>query len=148
MTTTETGFSITIDDGGLVATLNQMVQKAKNLRPLLKMFQVLMIRSFDLNFRYEGRPAKWAPLLKATIRRKKSSGILKDTGRLRLSTMSETAGGNITKFASDSLIMGTSVPYAKFLQEGTKHMPARPFIIIQKEDAEEMERLTAGFFME
>jgi len=107
----------------------------------------LMIRSFDLNFRYEGRPKKWAPLLKATIRRKKSSGILKDTGRLRLSTMSEAAGGNITKFASDSLIMGTSVPYAKYLQEGTKHMPARPFVIIQNEDAEEMERLTAEFFV-
>lgn len=138
---------VTLNDGGLVATLENMVQKTKDFNPLLKMFQVLMIRSFDLNFRLEGRPTKWAPLKKATIKRKKSTGILKDTGRLRLSTMSVMSTDNVTKFSSDSLVMGSTVPYARYLQEGTKHMPARPFIVIQEEDASEMERLTAKFFV-
>lgn len=139
---------MTIDDGGLAMMLDSMIRKVKNLRPLLKQFQVLMIRSLDLNFRYEGRPRKWAPLQKATMKRKRSTGILKDTGRLRLSVSMETARGNITRFTSDSLKMGTSIPYAKFLQEGTKHMPARPFVIIQNEDAEQMEILTGSYLLE
>ena len=146
MKQTDLGFSITIDAKEFVASMEKSINR--NPRPLLKRFQVLMIRSFDLNFRHEGRPQRWALLKKATMRRKKSKGILKDTGRLRLSLSGERQRGNITRFRRDSLLMGTSVPYAGYLQHGTKHMPARPFVVIQDEDAQEMERLTLDFLLE
>ena len=73
----------------------------------------------------------WAPLAASTVarRRKRSRGILKDTGRLM---------GSITHFSdATSAIVGTSVFYAIFHQYGVEGDPddatstdltARPFL--------------------
>lgn len=169
-----------IQDEIFQKTMQHLDIKNRDTSPLLRRYQVLMYRSFLLNFKSEGRPRKWAALSKLTIagRRKQSSRILQDTGRLRLSATAERAPGNVTKFRRDQLIMGSSLKQAAWLQEGTQpytirpkrkkalrfkiapnqwqfakvvHHPGlepRPFIMIQQEDADEMERLAVEFALE
>ncbi len=166
-----------VKDFGLWDDLDELAERNQNLRPLLDRWQVWMTRSLALNFIHEGRPKKWAVLAKTTIfgRRKQSSRILQDTGRLRMSVMTRGAKGNVTRITANSLIMGTSLKQAAWLQYGTApytirprkgkalrfkvgrnayayativHHPglvARPFIGIQKEDEVEMQRLATEF---
>lgn len=66
----------------------------------------------------EGR---WEPLSPSTLKRKKNpaAGILVDTGAMRRSIFGE--------YSSDEVVIYVGVPYAKYHQTGTKHMPQRDF---------------------
>jgi phage gpG-like protein len=88
-----------------------------------------MFRSFDLNFKRQGRPRKWKALSRNTIasRRKFSKKVLQDTGRLRMSVMARSAPGNIYKLTSDSLKMGSRMKIAGWHQWGTE-----PYTIVPK----------------
>lgn len=71
----------------------------------------------------EGHP--WAPWSDdtANARRRRGNaarGILYDEGTL-LHSMSVQVG-------AASVVIGTEVPYAEYLQDGTRRMPARPFL--------------------
>jgi len=171
---------ITVDDKEFQDTMLALEKRNMKIRPLLDRWNVWMIRSITMNFIQEGRPKKWAVLAKTTIagRRKQSSRILQDTGRLRMSATVRSAPGNITRFSRDSLIMGSSLKQAAWLQYGTapytirpkrkkvlrfKVAPnvykfakivyhpglvPRPFIGIQEEDEVELTRLAAEFSLE
>ena len=73
-----------------------------------------------------GRP--WEPLSPETVRRKGSSRILEDTGRLRQSIAWRTLG-------RDAVVVGTNVEYAPVHQFGSdeRHIPARPFLPLAEE---------------
>lgn len=87
--------------------------------------------------------AEWAPST-AKAREKKGNaalGLLYDTGTLLNSITSQVVGSHHT------LQVGTSVPYAGWLNEGTEKMPARPFLGISKraqESIDEAIRLYLG----
>ena len=121
--------SVEIKSDDLKRLLKEMEIRGKNLTPLFKKYAILMTRSFNDNFRQEGRPRKWKALSKNTIagRRKKSSRILQDKGFLRQSTLSRSGPGNIRKFTRDSLVMGTRNKVAPFHQFGTK-----PYVIVPR----------------
>lgn len=76
------------------------------------------LRTFMMEKDPWGRP--WKPLKPATIERKRSSKILRDTGRLWQSFTWRVEG--------DTLHFGTNVEYAPYHQFGTKHIPRRPFL--------------------
>lgn len=61
--------------------------------------------------------------------------ILKMTGRLEDSMTKQ--GNESINFITNkkTLTLGTSTPYAGYLQGGTKNMPARPFVLIGAEQA-------------
>lgn len=117
-----------IDDTEVTQWLNDSIDKMRDFKPLLRKFQVQMIRSFSLNFVREGRPNRWAKLRPNTIasRRAGSSRVLQDTGRLRMSAIARRAPGNITKMSPNVLRMGSSVPYAAFHEFGTRPYTIRP----------------------
>lgn len=121
--------SVTIKDAELKRLLKEMEIRGKNLTPLFKKFAILMTRSFNDNFRQEGRPTKWKALSKNTVagRRKKSSRILQDKGFLRQSVLAKSGPGNIRKFTRDSLTMGTRNKVAAWHQFGTK-----PYVIVPR----------------
>lgn len=158
-----------IDDEELKKYLKEMERRGENLRPLLKRYSVLMLRSFALNFRSEGRPRRWKSLAPNTIagRRKGSKRVLQNTGRLRLSATSKSGSDNVHHMTADSLRMGTKMRIASYHQYGTnpytilprnkkllsfmttsgrvfarsvRHpgLPARPFIMIHREDEQAM----------
>ena len=110
-------------------------------------------------------------------RRKKSKRILQDTGRLRMSSIARSAQGNITKLSRDALKMGTRLKIAPYHQYGTKPytivpknakalsfmtaggrvfskkvnhpgLPARPFIMIQREDEQAMAKIALDHMTE
>lgn len=72
--------------------------------------------------------APWAPSTeKGRIRKGNAHlGLLFDTGTLLRSITSQVIGSHHT------LQVGTSLHYAEYLNDGTKKMPARPFLGISK----------------
>lgn len=74
--------------------------------------------------------AAWPTLSASTVSQKGTDNILVDTGRLL---------GSISHVASAfEAIVGTSVFYAGFLQDGTRKMPARTFMGISAENMAEI----------
>jgi len=67
---------IRIDDKEIQQLLKKLVAKTENLRPVMKNIAGIMADSVEENFDKEGRPKKWPPLAKATIkhRTKKATG--------------------------------------------------------------------------
>jgi len=114
-------YNIEIRDKEFRKAMSALAKQNADLRPLFKRYQVIMIRSFNQNFKQEGRPKKWKPLSPSTVanRRKGSKRILQDTGQLRASCAVESAPGNITRFRKNSLVMGTNLKTAKWHQDGT-----------------------------
>lgn len=74
-----------------------------------------------------------------------SSPILVLTGKLRDSV---TASGNqdsIINIGKQSLVQGTKVPYAKYVQEGTEKMPERKFLFIDNAQTIRLERILSNY---
>ncbi len=117
-----------IQDKELKLLLKAMEGRGQNLGPYFKKVALIMTRSFNENFRREGRPRKWKSLSKNTIagRRKGSSRILQDKGLLRQSVLARSAPGNIRKTTKDSLKMGTRNKVADWHQRGTKPYVIQP----------------------
>jgi phage gpG-like protein len=79
----------------------------------------------------------WAPLAPATVAEKARRGldprILHATGRLRAS-LTGRGGDAIRESHPDEMRFGTSVPYARFHQQGTSRMPRRREIELRELD--------------
>lgn len=109
--------------------------------PLVKSIREVVIPSIRANFAAEGRPA-WRPLAPATvIDRKGASGpILDRTGKL-LKVATQFNIWTYTRESATITGIDSRVKYGKYHQGGTRKMPARPFIVLQDEDEEEIERI-------
>lgn len=115
-----------IDDKAFQKYIKDAIKRGKDIRPALKQSGMIMIRSFADNFKAEGRPIKWKTLSENTVaqRRKRSSRVLQDTGRLRISTISRMSEGNIYDLKRYELKMGTSLDTGAWHQFGVK-----PYVI-------------------
>jgi len=162
---------VTIDDKQLQHFLRIAELKGKDLRPALKKSGVWMIRSIDRNFRARGRPRwnPLAPNTIAK-RGGGNRNPLQKSGMLKLSTLSTTGKGSVYTLSRNSLKMGSALVYAATHQAGTSPsiitpkrarvlrfittdgplyrsrvshpgIPARPFLLFQKEDVEEIKRV-------
>lgn len=81
---------------------------------------------------------RWADLSPVTVKAKKGRvSILVDQGDLLKSITREAA--------RNSVIVGSIMNYAVHLQEGTKHMPARPFLGLSAQDYQDIDDLLAGW---
>ena len=79
----------------------------------------------------------WAPRKSSSRSSRRGGRLLVDTGRLRNSISSVVTGSTAR--------IGTNVFYAKFHQEGTRKMVARPFLGINQQDLSELTRITESF---
>jgi phage gpG-like protein len=98
-----------------------------------------MAQQFATEGRAEGTP--WAPRAGAGLaprskRAMRASPLLVRTGTLRDSLIGPTAPGHVEELEAQSLTLGSRVPYALFHQLGTRHMPARPLIVLSGERTE------------
>lgn len=84
----------------------------------------------------------WKPLALSTVLRKEHGAILVDTGRMyeSLTTPNGTAD-TIWETGDTWLRFGTSVPYARFHQTGTRRMPARPHVGCDQPTADMIARI-------
>lgn len=87
---------------------------------------------------------KWAPLAASTVknleRTKAGGSMLYRTGALH-----RAAGYSLALWSKGAIILDDKMNYSRFLQEGTKKMPARPYLGVSKEDAEKLKGLTIEY---
>lgn len=126
-------FSIHIDSAAVDAALASVQRNVGNLQPAWDMIGQDLWASVMDNFSSEGRPTKWAPLAASTLARKARKGqagkkILNATG-----TLNQEIGW---KPDSRGVDVGTMVKYAAYHQDGTRRIPARPFLVLQDADEE------------
>jgi phage gpG-like protein len=106
-----------------------------NYEPMLREFLYEVAEEKDQAFTNQstvhGEP--WAELAESTVKRKKFTTILVDTGALRTSLVDIGGEGNVSAVSSHGLLYGTDVEYAIFHETGTATMPARPIMGMSEE---------------
>lgn len=123
--------------------VDRLIQRIENLSlaPMLKDMGAYQKESVLLNFEKQGRPDKWAPLSLNYKRWKLAHGysdkILIRTGRLRSSVNMKVSQNMVRIFSG--------MKYGVYHQTGTRKMPARPFLVVQKEDINVLKRIAEGF---
>lgn len=118
------------------AAWNRLLSNLKDPKPLLKRIgqnleDSTIARLVATKESPSGSP--WAPWASGTAKARartgnSGNGLLYNSGRLIKSIKHEVRGNTVT-VGSDP-----SAPYASFLQNGTKNMPARPFVGISRGD--------------
>ena len=129
-------FSISVRDLGTSSALQKLIAKTKDFRSALDEAGLYMERETKLNFAREQSPEgdAWAGLAESTLRYKRTSSILRETGSLVASIAKSAASSTEVRITA-----GTA--YGIFHQEGTSKMPARPFIGLSDKHRQEITRI-------
>lgn len=128
----------------LFRRVGRLATDLKQTEKPLKAAGVLILGSIEKNFQAGGRPARWQKLAPNTKRRrgkKSSAKILVDTGRLKNS--------HSMKLTTAGVLVGTNVVYAKRHHfgypggsgRGRSKTPARPFLMLQEEDIDNIGKI-------
>lgn len=141
---------LTLNPQPLQLRLEALADRLTNLEGVLARIVPLVTRTIERNFDEEGRPLPWPPLAPATLRRKPPGlRILQRTGRLRRSIRTRVEG--------NAVVASTDLPYAAAHQFGLsrapkafgarggsrRRLPARPFLVLTREDQSEVSRALA-----
>lgn len=84
----------------------------------------ILIRDIQEIFERQGSPP-WQ--LRKPTTPPTTHPLLRRSGRL-YNSLTKPGGENISIATKDTFTFGTSVPYARYLEGGTKRMPARPIL--------------------
>ncbi len=120
--------------------------------PLKRSIQEVMAPSFKANFDEGGRPS-WEPLSETTLLMKALAGqpsdILVATGQLK-KTVQQLNLWKIDGPGGEAYIdtLPEKISYGKFHMEGTRRMPARPFMDFQEEDLDKIQEIFADWIVE
>lgn len=129
-----------------IKKLLQKGQKAlQDMKPVMRDIAQMMRSTVNKNFEVEGRDESgrthtWKPLAPSTQKRRaeykgeqyKAHPILEFTGRLKQSIN--------TAYGKNWAQVYTGVEYAVHHQTGTKKVPARPFMVMPKQDLADIEK--------
>ena len=147
------GFEIEVlGDVQVNRTFMRMNESAHNLQPLWHrlLHELRMIET--VQFLTEGQHGSggWPALKESTVKAKKRKGqmpwIERATEEL-FKSLTEDAPGSIAEVTSDWLRYGTDVPYAKFQQTGTVHMPRRRLVQLTGEERVELTKLVQRYLV-
>jgi phage virion morphogenesis protein len=127
-------------DLGSVKKLVDKLNRA-SFTPMLRDMGAYQKESVLLNFEYQGRPKKWPPLseeyLAWKLREGYSSKMLILTGRLRNSINVEVTNTTAKVYSG--------VKYGVTHQLGLNGVPARPFLVVQNEDIQNLGKIASEF---
>lgn len=124
---------VRIEDGEVRAVLSGIRGRLKDLTPALRTIGETVRSSVIKNFMEGGRPA-WKPLKAAGG---KTGRPLLRTGRLRDSIRAYLAFRKVK--------LSSSLPYAGVHQYGRGRTPARPYLVLQKQDVQEIKRFLEDY---
>lgn len=136
-----TGFPTITFDESFFAALNLAADDLDRLQTKLRFFReplktslaLVVIPSITENFRSGGRPT-WKALAESTVFDRGNAGpILVRTGKLMSAAIS-VGNWEVTEETLSIDNLPDKVSYAGYNQFGTKKMPARPYILFQDED--------------
>lgn len=122
--------------------IKAFIRSGDSFKVPLKKIGLQLTSSVQQNFDAGGRPKKWPGLKLATLLQRGAepggSGrpeILRDKGFLMASIISaSTDPSGIWILEKFQVTVGSKLKYAGHIQDGTKFMPPRPFLIKQDED--------------
>lgn len=120
---------ITIDDDSVVAALRRLARIDRDMSPLSRRIAATLEDTIVESFAREASPAgSWAPLAERTVRQRGSARpILQHTRQLRHSVASDH-GRTWAVAGVQKASHGRNI--ARYLNEGTSRMPARPFLAL------------------
>ena len=145
--------------------MKELINRAKNLKPLLNNIAQIMLESVRKNFDNEGRVDKWAALKRSTIKQREKKGywpgkILQRSGMLKRS---------IQAFSDETTaIVSTNIKYAgihnyggtikqatrsnirtkKQIKERNIKKPKREFMKLKNKESEKIKLAITKFFKE
>lgn len=158
-----------VNTKGLDDLLGRLQKALGDLSGFFKSAGQVIVSSVNRNFIEGGRPTPWKPLNPATvlqrmqgtkgyrqIKRGPNKGritkataenigaagfrILRESDVL-MASIGAKSGNGVYRLTPHSLEIGTSVPYAAVHQFGTKYIPARPFMVVQEEDVDDIVKI-------
>lgn len=123
--------------------------KIENMAPAWEQVGTELLKDFAQNFQDEGGAfgkgawAQWAPLASSTVMERKRLGypgehpILVREGTLMASATERGAAGNVFEVGANSLVVGTTIRYAKYHQFGSRDgkLPMRRIVGITPQRA-------------
>ncbi len=142
------GIKVTIGDTEFRRRFRRLQSGVEDGTPLMKLWGEIAHESITRNFEVGGRPTAWKPLAAATIKIKgHARPLIGRTGQLR----------NIAVRPEQTRVLIGSSPqtkdYAAIQQKGGTagrgrkvKIPARPYILLQSEDYDEIRAATRNFF--
>jgi phage gpG-like protein len=167
------GIGIRIEENA-TPTLREMARRMRDFTPILPQMVNLGVNAITENFRAEGRPTKWRPLMR--VPKSRAGGkILTHTGHLEISVhkssrpISKTAfeiGSILNYAAAHQLGVNKTVQVQAHTRRITSafgrrlnaptdaqvgafsrrmRLPARPFLILPKDDLDEMAATAAEY---
>lgn len=136
------------NDKRFVKALDKAIKQVGDLRFAMGEISRDIFKTTKQNF-ILGSSGKYPPLLPKYFAFKKKvrpgAPILVFNGTLRDSVTGTGTSDTILNIGKQSLVQGTKVPYARFVQEGTRKMPARKFLFIDDAQAIRIERIIADY---
>ncbi len=129
-----------------VKDLEGIVARSTDLSPAFTAVARYLMGSVARNFAAEGRPKSWAALAPITIADRQRKGypagpILVRSGRLKDSLTKPGAPGQVLRIGPRSIRYGSSVKYYRYHQYGTRNMPARKMMLLQRQDGSQISRI-------
>jgi phage virion morphogenesis protein len=145
--------SAELEDRELINALSRLRRKISNMRPVMAEIAETLRSSVEENFARESsrgplaskaKVGAWAALAPGTLKNRARKG---KTGK-KLQVTGQLLASIQTKSSDVEALVGTNKKYARFLNDGTKKMPARPFMVIQQADLQEIEQTINEYFSE
>ena len=127
----------------LSGVIDKLIAESAKTDQLISIMGMQLVSDTKENFQKERDPdgIPWKPL------KRRKGKILQDTGALRTSVTNK-GGKNIDRRGPTFLEWGTNLHYAKYHQDGTAMIPARPFLGIGDELSEKLEMIAGDWIEE
>ena len=127
-------FDIRIDDRAARRAMRELARRGENLEPAMRSIGELLLNSTRARFDAERSPESepWQPLAPRTLARKKRNRdkILTEDGRLRGTLAYQVGNGWVE--------VGSPLIYGATHQHGRDAIPARPYLGLSAEDADDI----------
>jgi phage gpG-like protein len=128
--------------------LDEAIKEVGDLRFVMGEISRDIFKTTKQNFILKGS-GKYPELSEAYATRKRATKgnlpILVSTGDLRDSVTGRGNSDTIRFIGKQSLLQGTRVPYSKYIQEGTKKMPARKYLFIDDAQSLRFQRMISDY---
>ena len=142
------GFRATVDISAVYDVLESIAQFTSDTRKPIEQALYVQMEEVRANFAAEGRPA-WAQLRPRTVARRGSAHpILIDGGDFYRSVSRRNAKDNIFRVTRQAGEFGSRNKVAKFHQEGTKFMAARPWATVSEEGLAAIEEVFRAYLFD
>ena len=145
---------ISMKDLGVGKRLEGMIARTKDLRPALRIIGEIGLTSIQRNFEKGGRPRKWKELKLSTITQRKRQGNWPGQILVRRGIGGGLLGSINYQVKAKKIIWSARKIYAAIHHFGgmaghgrkTK-IPARPYMLFQREDRAEFKAALADYVM-